>query len=490
MVQGLAFLSKKSWHTKNLSNQEKVWMAEQRKEAEANKTKELAKQIQQEREREELDRISGKKTVMDRGIDWMYQGSAAGDLAKKDAEKRAEEFLMGKEYVGEGATQGDFDDGDQKQGIHNVVAHAAAAQPEEQNDEWYNEPSVKDRNENFRLRVEDPMFLVSRQEQEKINKHQQTKALYERVVGHVESDSDGGEDKGRRKEKKRHKKKRSKRDDDIDRKSRRRRRHSRSRSNERRHKHRRRERSYSRSRSRSRGEDSPGRRHKDDRRRDDKYSRYREEKSRRRDYDNDRRDNHRRRDYGDHRHRSTEGSEERYHRRRDEDRRNRSDDRGHHEKERSHHHEYERESQHEKEYLRMKKDGYGLKGATTSTVNKNDLGPSKELLLKKRDEREAERRRIRETASKRRTKNDEDRARALQEMQADSRQRDETMKLHAAYRRKPDEDDDEAPTKGKASFLDDITKQTHGISGDGSASLSARVAQNRHTNQRLHDSFL
>jgi len=138
----------------------------------------------------------------------------------------------------------------------------------------------------------------------------------------------------------------------------------------------------------------------------------------------------------------------------------------------------------------MKKDGYGLKGATTSTVNKNDLGPSKELLLKKRDEREAERRRIRETASKRRTKNDEDRARALQEMQADARQRDETMKLHAAYRRKPDEDDDEAPTKGKASFLDDITKQTHGISGDGSASLSARVAQNRHTNQRLHDSFL
>jgi hypothetical protein len=45
MVQGLAFLSKKSWHTKNLNNQEKVWIAEQKKEAEANKTKELARQI-------------------------------------------------------------------------------------------------------------------------------------------------------------------------------------------------------------------------------------------------------------------------------------------------------------------------------------------------------------------------------------------------------------------------------------------------------------
>jgi hypothetical protein len=54
MVQGLAFLSKKSWHTKNLNNQEKVWMAEEKKAAEQRKTQELAKQIQQEREQEDL----------------------------------------------------------------------------------------------------------------------------------------------------------------------------------------------------------------------------------------------------------------------------------------------------------------------------------------------------------------------------------------------------------------------------------------------------
>ena len=71
MVQGIAFLSKKSWHTKNLANQEKVWIAEQRKAAEESKTKELARQIQQEREREEFDRLAGKKTHLDRGIDWM-----------------------------------------------------------------------------------------------------------------------------------------------------------------------------------------------------------------------------------------------------------------------------------------------------------------------------------------------------------------------------------------------------------------------------------
>eukprot|EP00543_Licmophora_paradoxa_P015435 CAMPEP_0202464452 /NCGR_PEP_ID=MMETSP1360-20130828/62004_1 /ASSEMBLY_ACC=CAM_ASM_000848 /TAXON_ID=515479 /ORGANISM="Licmophora paradoxa, Strain CCMP2313" /LENGTH=50 /DNA_ID=CAMNT_0049087761 /DNA_START=1 /DNA_END=150 /DNA_ORIENTATION=- len=48
-------------------------MAEQQKEKEEQKTKELAQQIKLEREREEFDRISGKKRKGDRGIDWMYE---------------------------------------------------------------------------------------------------------------------------------------------------------------------------------------------------------------------------------------------------------------------------------------------------------------------------------------------------------------------------------------------------------------------------------
>lgn len=44
-MPGLSFLSKKSWHTSNISNQEKVWLAEQKAEAEALKTKELQDQI-------------------------------------------------------------------------------------------------------------------------------------------------------------------------------------------------------------------------------------------------------------------------------------------------------------------------------------------------------------------------------------------------------------------------------------------------------------
>ena len=55
-MPGLSFLSKKSWHVKNLDNQERVWLAEQAKAAEDAKTKELADQIKQEREAEELAR--------------------------------------------------------------------------------------------------------------------------------------------------------------------------------------------------------------------------------------------------------------------------------------------------------------------------------------------------------------------------------------------------------------------------------------------------
>ena len=192
MVQGLGFLSKKSWHTKNLANQEKVWVAEQRKEAEAQKTKELAKQIQQEREQEELDKISGKKSGrLDRGIDWMYQGGG-GALAKEDAERKAEEFLLGKEYVGEGATQGDFDNGDQDQGIHSVLkqdgpdhssepsisAAAPLSAASNQASSSMMEPSVKDRNEDFRMRLEDPMFLVNQKQHEKEVQHQKTKICH------------------------------------------------------------------------------------------------------------------------------------------------------------------------------------------------------------------------------------------------------------------------------------------------------------------------
>eukprot|EP00980_Cylindrotheca_fusiformis_P029000 scaffold22692_cov198-Cylindrotheca_fusiformis.AAC.4 len=110
-----------------------------------------------------MDKISGKKstTTIDRGIDWMYQhqhhgaGGAQSELAKEDEAKKQEEFLLGKDFVPDGTTLGDFDNGDQTEGIHNVLAShqeqeappTATAEQQQQQQASYYEPSVKDRNE-------------------------------------------------------------------------------------------------------------------------------------------------------------------------------------------------------------------------------------------------------------------------------------------------------------------------------------------------------
>lgn len=83
---------------------------------------------------------------------------------------------------------------------------------------------------------------------------------------------------------------------------------------------------------------------------------------------------------------------------------------------------------------------------------------------------------------------DEERAEALKQMQSDARTREDRMGRQASYR-KEDGVDDLADRKG-ASFLSEITSRVNGINSEDQSSLSSRVAQNRHTNQRLHDSFL
>jgi hypothetical protein len=548
MVQGLAFLSKKSWHTKNLSNQEKVWVAEQRKDAEDQKTKELAKQIQQEREEEEMEKISGKKgSRLDRGIDWMYQGKT-GELAKEDAERKAEEFLLGKEFVGDGATQGDFDNGDQDQGINTVLKqqeeHAAQQDAAASSSAFANEPSVKDRNEDFRMRVEDPMFMVAQKQREKEVRHDNTKALYERVVGYHEHDKGDGKpnkeedhvhkkEKKAKKEKKRHKKhkKSSKRnrdhkDDSGDSYS--------EDDSKRRHEqcHLRRSRSPSLDRNRSkRHKRSPSY----DRRRSPRSDEGKDSRYDRRDRHQNHRDEDRQPKRSRHHHGREEESSSRDKRlnhvdrsdgkddykdsrrsRRyddDDDRRRYHDDRDHKrhhdDRYRDHHHHHDRRNSRDEDRTQRRtennghhqskpapgespaqapqKEGYGLKGASV-TVDRTNLGPSRDLLLKKLDEREAERRRIRDTASSRRQRTEAERARDLEEMQANARKREESRSK--GQNKKYDDDEGEpVPRRGDASFLKDITRQTHGI-GEGGQTLSSRVAQNRHTNQRLHDSFL
>ncbi len=84
----LAFLAKKSWHTANINNQERVWLAEQEKEREKKKTELLRKQMMEEREMEELRRMQGKEGGQER-LSWMY---APVSVMQTDAD----EYLMGK----------------------------------------------------------------------------------------------------------------------------------------------------------------------------------------------------------------------------------------------------------------------------------------------------------------------------------------------------------------------------------------------------------
>lgn len=549
MVQGLAFLSKKSWHTKNKANQEKVWIAEEQKKAEEAKTKELAKQIQQEREQEEFDRIAGKKTLKDRGIDWIYQGGTTGELAKQDAEEKQEEFLLGKEYVAEGAVKGDFDDGQQQSdGIHNVVSKAAASsvgptKSDEANNSMsaygpvgatsasaatatasssHLETGVASRNEDFRMRMEDPMFMVSQKQREKQQKHDKAKALYEKVVGSgacdassaEEDDNDGDHRDRRHKKSKKDRKKRKKYMREKKKSSKRRRREDRSSdddededSYDRDPEIQRSRRSPSRSRSRSRSP-SPMRH------RGGSPSFERRHHRKRGDDDDDNNNYHRHDHHGGRHHHSRDEHHEHRSRDRDKDYRDNSyrkqDRRDPHgdrysDRDRDHdRYEYAHRHQHGDNHGRSsrlkdppkpayddgpkKREGYGLKGAPTQSVNPKDLGPSRDLLQKKQSEREDERRRIREAASSRKRFSQEDRKRALEEMQADARKRESHMYRQAMHRSEETEDEFGRAARGSATFLDDVHRNV--FSGEGSGTLAARVAQNRHTQQRLHDAFL
>lgn len=81
------FLSKKSWHTGSMQHMEKVWKAEQRAAAEAKKTEELRRQLEKEKQMDEIlaVRDGGRRTER---LEWMYRGTRP--------EHSAEEFALGK----------------------------------------------------------------------------------------------------------------------------------------------------------------------------------------------------------------------------------------------------------------------------------------------------------------------------------------------------------------------------------------------------------
>jgi len=182
-MPGLDFLSKKSWHTSNLANQEKVWLAEQRKAEEERRTRELMEQIQLERQEEELRKLTNSKshTKLDKGIDWMYNEGGGKQIEPED-------YLLGKTFTGENLSQqllqGKTDEmvsavAESIKVEENIVSTVASATASA-------EPlsiSAADRNEEFRLRQEDPMYLVHKRKQLQLDELRRKKDLLERVTG-------------------------------------------------------------------------------------------------------------------------------------------------------------------------------------------------------------------------------------------------------------------------------------------------------------------
>ncbi|CAB9503530.1 splicing factor CWC25 [Seminavis robusta] len=485
MVQGIAFLSKKSWHTKTLANQERVWKAERAQETEERRTKELARQIQQEREQDEFDKLAGKKSHIDRGINWMYQGQAASggtdkpsELEQEDAEKRAEAYLLGKEVSGETAAHGDFTQGGAGDGVNAVVrledpmAMAAAASAS-------GEPSVAERNEAFRQQMEDPMYRVGMKEREKKTEAEKQRALFERVMGPIDSDDDDDNNSqdGKKKSKQERKREKKERKERLRKEERKRKR-----------KHHHRHRSSHSSSDDDSEEEHERRRHRqhdrrrgrdDDRKRSSKkkrrHSRSRSRSRSRSESPEPRHRNYREREWDERksrRHYHDSGRDRRGSRREEETDRHRNQ---------SHHHAKREEG-------RIKKAGFGLqgKGAEKSRhYATQDLGPAKDLLRQTEKQREEERRKTRDRASSRRTMTAEERAQALQEMQTTAEER-----MHRGLSKRDRDEEDEKPMqRGNAAFLKDMNEEAHGLKGG--KSMAQRMRENRNTQQRTHDkSFL
>jgi hypothetical protein len=182
----LAFLAKKTWHTSNLKNVEKVWIAEQKHAAEQQRLNDLKKQIEEERQVQELRELQasqGNKSAVVQKVDWMYDGPMASHA------ESTEEYLLGKKYSG----SKDPDDDPSK--ISNqstaIAAHFQAPKP----------PSA---NEAFTRLHEDPLLAIKKKQQEARNHVLKNPRKMQMLEAQIASE------KARRKDKKKEKKEKKK----------------------------------------------------------------------------------------------------------------------------------------------------------------------------------------------------------------------------------------------------------------------------------------
>ncbi|EKX36466.1 hypothetical protein GUITHDRAFT_117357 [Guillardia theta CCMP2712] len=139
----LAFLAKKSWHTANINNQERVWLKEQEKEREKKKTELLQKQMKEEREMEELRQLQGAGQSTQNKLTWMYAPPI-------NVQADADEYLMGK------PKEDDKEDEDLKKVMKNEAVSQAFVEKQKDAISAYRDDMNKIR--------DDPLFAIKHAE--------------------------------------------------------------------------------------------------------------------------------------------------------------------------------------------------------------------------------------------------------------------------------------------------------------------------------------
>lgn len=220
--KALSFLSKKSWHTSNIKNQERVWIEEQRKAAEDQKLRELQAQLEEEREVERLRALQQKSGLVSQDevgrakMSWMYQQGDAGaeaeqemsaeDLLRQGAnvlkkqvdEKPKEEQKDDKKSAGQDSgTRGGWDRVPEPVGPLSSSSSSSSSN------------FALNPNEAFRRVHEDPLFAVKKREQALREKLRSNPASLQALKTRMAEDKRSHNDDKKRK----HKKKKSKKSD-------------------------------------------------------------------------------------------------------------------------------------------------------------------------------------------------------------------------------------------------------------------------------------
>jgi len=163
-MPGLSFLNKKSFHTTNLKNVEKVWLAEKKAENEQKALMELQKQLEEERQILELRQLQAaqgqvSKTI-DNSLDWMYEGPMQ---SAQQQQQSSEEYLLGKIYKAP-STAAAADTA----GVSGVIGQNEYTASNKSDTKWMNK--VASKNDSFTRLHEDPFVLIKQEENKRREK--------------------------------------------------------------------------------------------------------------------------------------------------------------------------------------------------------------------------------------------------------------------------------------------------------------------------------